>query len=117
MEWNEMQQRSLWDVLTEREEWGREHKGNNRGNADNETDGMKRNAAKKSMRCPDEKRGMGQRAQRQQQRAKQPVKRMEWNEIDREDLETCCWKERNGQRAQAESAKATTGAMQPVKLM
>jgi hypothetical protein len=58
-----------------REEWGRERKGNNRGNADSETDGMKRNAAKKSMRCPDEKRGMGQRVQRQQQGAKQHGKR------------------------------------------
>ena len=54
-------------MLLEREEWGRECKGNNRGNADSETDGMKRNAAEKSLRCPDGKRGMGQRAQRQQQ--------------------------------------------------
>ena len=61
----------------EREEWGRERKCNNKGNADSETDGMKRNAAKKSMRCPDEKRGMGPRAQGQQQGTKQTVKLME----------------------------------------
>ena len=51
----------------EREEWGRERRGNNRGNAASDFDGMKRNLAEKSLRCPDGKRGMGQRAQGQQQ--------------------------------------------------
>ena len=62
-------------MLLEREEWGRERKGNSRGNADSEIDGMKRKLTKKSLGYPDGNRGMGQRVQRQQQGAKQHGKR------------------------------------------
>jgi hypothetical protein len=54
-------------MLLERKEWGRERKGNNRGRAASETDGMKRKLTDKSWRYAAGKRGMGQGAQRQQQ--------------------------------------------------
>jgi hypothetical protein len=54
-------------MLLEREEWGGERKGNSRGKAASEIDGMKRKLKEKSWRYAAKKRGMGQRAQRQQQ--------------------------------------------------
>jgi hypothetical protein len=63
-------------MLLEREEWGRERKGSDRGNTDSETDGMKRNAAEKSLRCPDGREEWG-RERKGNNRAMETVKLME----------------------------------------
>jgi hypothetical protein len=48
IEFDENRQTSPEDMLLEREEWGGERKGNKRGKAASETDGMKRESTEKS---------------------------------------------------------------------